>query len=66
MLKWAGNKKSMVKLFLENRGEWKVDNRAAVYISAEHLVFSRLVRQPKSPNFRTVVLSFLLYLGLIY
>ncbi len=33
-------------------------------ISAEHLVFSRLVRQIKSPNFRTLVLSLLLYLGL--
>ncbi len=32
--------------------------------SAEHLVFSRLVRQPKSHNFRNLVLSLLLFLSL--
>ncbi len=41
------------------------DNKILLFVtSADHLIFSRLVRQPKSLNFRTLVLSLLLFLGL--
>ncbi len=36
------------------------------YTSAKHLVFSRLVGQPKPPNLRTLVLSLLLFLGELF
>ncbi len=53
-------------------GLWKVNRITLDYNnddyddddSAEHLVFSRLVRQPKPPNLRTLVLSLLFFLGL--
>ncbi len=43
---------------------FKIVSAIQIVLSAEHLVFSRLVRQPKSHNFRTLVLYLLLCLGL--